>query len=372
MSHLLTSAAAVAGVGAVMDSDFSAADGWMRKTGAGAYEAIKSNMSAGAAPVAGTDDITLGYVVGSFWFDTTNDKMYVCLDNTDGAAVWIETTNIGGGGGDVTKVGTPVDSQIGVWTGDGTIEGHTSLTFDRSDFIITEAVNDGNPTFQMGAASAEQLSIQAIYDGAGQTLDRVDFTTKAASATADKGLMRFSVDEVKILELVDNGAKITGNLDLTGSIRVEASEREVITFIDTGSAVNEIQITNSVTGTGPTIAPSGDDTDIDLQLDGKGVGQVVIASGIVKPIRTETGATYNIALSDYSVLSDATTQAQTVSLPAIPAAGTEFRVKKIDADVNTTTVDTVDAALIDGAASVTLLEDEAYVFTSDGTNWHAF
>ena len=34
------------------------------------------------------------------------------------------------GGGDVAKVGTPVDSQIGVWTGDGTIEGTTGLTYD--------------------------------------------------------------------------------------------------------------------------------------------------------------------------------------------------------------------------------------------------
>lgn len=34
------------------------------------------------------------------------------------------------GGGDVSKVGTPVDNQVGVWTGDGTIEGNVGLTFD--------------------------------------------------------------------------------------------------------------------------------------------------------------------------------------------------------------------------------------------------
>lgn len=37
-----------------------------------------------------------------------------------------------GGGGDVTKVGTPVNNQIGVWTGDGTLEGDTALTFDTT------------------------------------------------------------------------------------------------------------------------------------------------------------------------------------------------------------------------------------------------
>lgn len=35
-------------------------------------------------------------------------------------------------GGNVSKVGTPVNNQIGVWTGDGTIEGDADLTFDTS------------------------------------------------------------------------------------------------------------------------------------------------------------------------------------------------------------------------------------------------
>lgn len=40
-------------------------------------------------------------------------------------------------GGDVSKVGTPADSQVGVWTGDGTIEGDASLTYDRSNLQLT-------------------------------------------------------------------------------------------------------------------------------------------------------------------------------------------------------------------------------------------
>ena len=41
------------------------------------------------------------------------------------------------GGGDVTKVGTPANSQIGVWTGDGTIEGAASLTYDGANLQLT-------------------------------------------------------------------------------------------------------------------------------------------------------------------------------------------------------------------------------------------
>lgn len=37
-----------------------------------------------------------------------------------------------GTGGDVYKVNTPVNNQIGIWTGDGTLEGDTALSFDTS------------------------------------------------------------------------------------------------------------------------------------------------------------------------------------------------------------------------------------------------
>ena len=65
--------------------------------GLGNVENLKVKLDGTAAPAAATDDVTLGYTVGSRWFDITNDKEYVCLDNTDGAAVWIETTGAGGG-----------------------------------------------------------------------------------------------------------------------------------------------------------------------------------------------------------------------------------------------------------------------------------
>ena len=62
-----------------------------RRFGARPTEDV-DNLEATEAPAAATDDITLGYVVGSVWVDVTNDKAYICVDNSDGAAVWNETT----------------------------------------------------------------------------------------------------------------------------------------------------------------------------------------------------------------------------------------------------------------------------------------
>lgn len=55
----------------------------------------KSNVSVGSP--ANTADESLGYSVGSRWWDTTADVEYVCLDATDDAAIWVQTTSGGGG-----------------------------------------------------------------------------------------------------------------------------------------------------------------------------------------------------------------------------------------------------------------------------------
>jgi hypothetical protein len=48
------------------------------------------------------------------------------------------------GGGDVSKVGTPVNNQVAVWTGDGTVEGGTDFTNDGSKVLITTALGVKN------------------------------------------------------------------------------------------------------------------------------------------------------------------------------------------------------------------------------------
>lgn len=74
-----------------------AANGSSLRAASGAATGLEwqlNNLAAAAAPTV-NEDSGDGYSVGSRWIDTTNDKEYVCLDATVGAAVWTETT--GGG-----------------------------------------------------------------------------------------------------------------------------------------------------------------------------------------------------------------------------------------------------------------------------------
>ena len=83
----VTDAINVEAAGAVMDSDIGEVEGFLRKTGAGTYEGLKSNLNAATDPGA-TDDSVAGYSVGSLWVNTTLDKVWQAVDVTASSAIW--------------------------------------------------------------------------------------------------------------------------------------------------------------------------------------------------------------------------------------------------------------------------------------------
>jgi len=61
--------------------------------------------------------------------------------------------------GDVIKVGTPVDNQVGVWTGDGTLEGDTELTYDDAVTTLYVGVPSAAPSIEINATATPGYSI---------------------------------------------------------------------------------------------------------------------------------------------------------------------------------------------------------------------
>ena len=125
-------------------------------TYAGAYTTLYTFDDSGT-PVAATDLVTKDYA----------DSTY------------------GPGSGDVTKVGTPADNQIGVWTGDGTIEGDSNLTFNGTTLDIT-----GNITIS-GTVDGRDLAA----DGAITDLAIVSDVTGVTGADAVTNLMTLTQSE---------------------------------------------------------------------------------------------------------------------------------------------------------------------------------
>ena len=68
--------------------DSQAVGDTIRATSTTQLSRIKNNVSATAAPAV-TDDSDAGYSVGSIWLDLTNDVVWIAIDVTVGAAVWL-------------------------------------------------------------------------------------------------------------------------------------------------------------------------------------------------------------------------------------------------------------------------------------------
>ena len=142
------------------------------------------------------------------------------------------------------------------------------------------------------ASSSDEL---LISDASASTFKRVTVDNLISSAG---GLTSVAAD---------SSPQLGANLD-TNSFNIliddahfigDENGNEQIIFQTTSSAVNQIDITNAATGSGPSIASTGDDTNINLTLTPKGSGKVVIdgngSSGGVSiddgviDIRTGTG-----------------------------------------------------------------------------------
>lgn len=118
----------------------------------------KRNLAATTAPTA-NDDSTANYEVGSDWLDTTNDKAYICLDNTATAAVWTETTQSGGGGGvwDVTSNVTSNTGASSDETADDFVFGSDQLDDDGSATHDTRIIFDKSAgAFRAGTVTSTQ------------------------------------------------------------------------------------------------------------------------------------------------------------------------------------------------------------------------
>jgi len=115
--------------------------------------------------------------------------------------------------------------------------------------------------------------------GSGVTWGTTDKGTKMVYSNGtdvvDTNFTKVSSDYTPTLSgiLDTNGNDIV--VDNSGAIE-DDSNNEYIKFVKTATAVNEVTITNQATGSAPSIAATGDDTNIDFNLTPKGIGRVTL------------------------------------------------------------------------------------------------
>lgn len=189
-------------------------------------------------------------------------------------------------GGDVSKVGTPVDNQVGVWTGDGTIEGTTGLTYDGSNLQLTGDIGSTGTRITKGwftdlevtnaiagsiTGSAPTLTTaRAIYgnnfDGSADLTQVIastyggtgnGFTKFSGATTAEK---TYTLPDANATLLYSGGAlgtpsggTLTNCTGLPISTGVSGLGANVATFLATPSSANLATAVTDETGTGALV-----------------------------------------------------------------------------------------------------------------------
>ncbi len=136
----------------------------------------------------------------------------------------------------------------------------------------------------------------------------VDTTNDVIYGSSD-GSTVWSVSGGGIANVVeDTTPQLGGQLDVNGNALGDGT-LELLTFTETASAVNHVNITNAATAGDPAIGAAGDDANINLNLTAKG-------SGVV-----QAGGVEIVTVSGTQTLTNKTLTSATLTTPRIATTG---------------------------------------------------
>jgi len=228
-------------------------------------------------------------VNGNSITSASNGNVVIAPNGTGDVQLDADTVRVGDSNADATITTNG--------TGDLTL--NTNAGTNSGSIVIADAAN-GNITITPNGTG------DVVIDGL--NYPQADGSAGQFMKTDGSGQLSFAtVDLTSINIVTDTSPQLGGNLD-TNSQNIliddahfigDENGNEQIIFQTTSSAVNQIDVTNAATGNGPSIAATGDDTNIDLNLTGKGSG--VTAIGGAATVAGTMYATGNIGLdsTDY-------------------------------------------------------------------------
>jgi len=245
----------------------------------------------------GVEKMATGENAGT-WGTKTNTNLEIIEQISGGY-----TTQAVSDSGDTTlsvsdgSTGATLAHRVIEFTGSLTGSRNVTIPLDVQDFYLLK-----------NATSGSQNVVFKYVTGTGTSATVSNGKTVIAYAKADDGtnpnisLQAFGGDVVD-----DTSPQLGGDLDCNSfdilfddntGIR-DDSDNEQLTFQKTTSAVNNFEMTNQATGTSPTLAAVGGDSNIDMVLVPKGTGETKVGTGAATATVTSSGA-YDLTLDTNS------------------------------------------------------------------------
>jgi len=169
--------------------------------------------------------------------------------------------------------------------------------------------------------------VEKVYIVDNATSGAYAVTVKTTSGTgvtwaaADKGTKMVYGDGTNIVDTAftelssDFSPQLSADLDTNGQNIIidntkailDENSNEQIKFATTGSAVNEISVTNAATSNSPSLSATGGDSNIDLTISPKGTGRVTLGAGKIQQLaeKVTIAATGTTGTVNYDVITQA-------------------------------------------------------------------
>src|SRR3990167_6726222 len=236
------------------------------------------------------------------------------------------------GAGDVVKVGTPVNNQVGVWTGDGTIEGDAALTFDTAtDTLTTGIVNSTSLTASEIVITDASKNLVSAAVATYPSLTELTYVKGVTSAiqtqlNAKQGTITFGtgVETALGVNVCSAGAFVTFN----GALGTPSSG--TVTNLTGTASINingTVGATTPAAGSFTTIGATGIVTTISASNTSRYDASNASAAAYLLRGAVNVGSGGSLGTSDFYVYSDGT----------VTQIGTE-RAKNLSIRVNSAEV----------------------------------
>jgi hypothetical protein len=182
---------------------------------------------------------------------------YSSIAVTTGATLTFSNGALSNGKDQVIKLTGTIAGAINVVVPDGIEKTYVIENATSGAYTVTVKTSSGTGV----TWSATDKGIKMVYSDGTNVVDTA-FTKLSSDYTPTlSGILDTNGNDI----VVDTGGAIEDD-----------SNNEYIKFVKTATAVNEVTITNQATGSAPSIAATGDDTNIDFNLTPKGIGRVTL------------------------------------------------------------------------------------------------
>ena len=203
------------------------------------------------------------------------------FSNTDG--IGVEFVYSGTDGSGITDVVADTSPQLG-----GSLDTNEQTISTVSNRDLELAPNGTGHVTVKGNTNSGAIQFNCESNSHGQI---VIAQPHSAAVTNTLTLPAGSSSTLVSLVSTDTLTNKTLTSPKIGTSILDTNGNELALLTATGSAVNELTITNNSTGNNPIISATGDDTNIGIALTPKGTGEIVIGSGNLNYAGTAVTAT---------------------------------------------------------------------------------